>query len=329
MNEILKKFWFVILIGALFFGAFSYVIYEENKDKIPGKTIDGEEVILTIGGQSYTADDLFNDISSMGNEVTFDLINYDIQTSILNQSMKVTSEMKNEAEELIDTYIIAYFQQSYGDQYQLYLESWMKGYGFEEEADIIEYTLPWLVIRPQLIRDYFEANIDQYWEDFFTNENPRFISHILITTIDPENPNETELEAIAAVEAALETKDFGTVAKELSHDTGSAINEGSIGLVTETNKSMYVPEFAEASMLLADGEVSNWVQTDYGWHLIKNTGSSQDYLLQQDAVLDEIANQHPELSDKIVYEKGLELGFDFFGNTELENQFKEAMGVTE
>ena len=81
-------------------------------------------------------------------------------------------------------------------------------------------------------------------------------SHILV---------ETE-EEVQAVEARLDAgEEFSVVATEVSTDTGSGANGGSLGCASPAS---YVPEFAEATMTAPIGEVTEPVESQFGFHLI-------------------------------------------------------------
>lgn len=324
MIKIIKKFWFVMIIAALFFSAFSYVMYEENKDKVLGKNYNGQDVILTIGDQTLTADMLYDQMTE-DPTVIHDQVSYQFQTAILNQAIEVTKEMREDAKTDITNYVIAYFENTYGENYAMYLSSWMANYGFKTTQDILKYTLPWLQIRPAFTRAYFKEHLDEYWTEFQEKQNPRIITHILIKTEDSAKPTDEELAKITAVEEALKTQDFLVVAKDLSEDTGSAINDGKIGILSENNRTSYVPEFSAAAMLLAENEVSKWVQTEYGWHLIKNIGSSKEKLVEEDDLFYQLTQVYYSLTNKILLEKGQELGINFYGDSELEKLITEEM----
>ncbi len=82
-------------------------------------------------------------------------------------------------------------------------------------------------------------------------------SHILV---------ETEEEA-QAVQARLDAgEDFAAVAAEVSTDTGSGANGGSLGCTTP---AQWVPEFAQAAMDAEIGVVTEPVETQFGFHLIR------------------------------------------------------------
>ncbi len=87
-------------------------------------------------------------------------------------------------------------------------------------------------------------------------------SHILV---------ETEEEALAAKERIDAGEDFAEVAKEVSTD-GSAQQGGELGAFGKGNM---VPEFEEAAFSLEVGEVSDPVQSLFGWHVIKVTDKQE------------------------------------------------------
>ena len=90
--------------------------------------------------------------------------------------------------------------------------------------------------------------------------------HILIKTNELINDAEAKkrLEAIAG--RIADGDDFATLAKANSDDTGSAINGGDLGWVMP---GLLVPPFEKAMSELAINEISQPVQTQFGWHLIQ------------------------------------------------------------
>lgn len=61
-------------------------------------------------------------------------------------------------------------------------------------------------------------------------------------------------------------EDFAKVAAELSIDPGSGKEGGDLGYFT---KERMVPAFSEAAFSLKPGEISQPVQSQFGWHVIK------------------------------------------------------------
>lgn len=81
-------------------------------------------------------------------------------------------------------------------------------------------------------------------------------SHILV---------ETEDEAKTVVARLDGGEDFAAAATEVSIDTGSGPDGGSLGC---SSASAYVPEFAAATVEAPIGEVTQPIETDYGYHII-------------------------------------------------------------
>ncbi len=80
----------------------------------------------------------------------------------------------------------------------------------------------------------------------------------------------TDAEALAKAQQVrkelLAGKDFATVAKAESDDSGSAANGGDLG---SFDRSSMVKEFADAAFTLPIGQVSEPIKTEFGYHLIK------------------------------------------------------------
>ncbi len=80
------------------------------------------------------------------------------------------------------------------------------------------------------------------------------------------NPSATSRVARRSAAARLDAgEEFAAVATEVSIDTGSGANGGSLGC---TSPASYVPEFAEATMTAPIGEVTEPVESEFGFHII-------------------------------------------------------------
>jgi peptidyl-prolyl cis-trans isomerase C len=76
---------------------------------------------------------------------------------------------------------------------------------------------------------------------------------------------ETEDEAKAVLAELKNGADFAELAKKKSKDPGAA-DGGDLGYFT---KDQMVPEFAEIAFKLENGQISDPVKTQFGWHIIK------------------------------------------------------------
>jgi len=83
------------------------------------------------------------------------------------------------------------------------------------------------------------------------------VSHIMV---------KTEGEAQAVQVELKSGKSFGDIAKEKSQDMGSAEKGGDLGVV---GRGQTEPEFEAAAFALKEGELSEIVKTQYGYHILK------------------------------------------------------------
>lgn len=123
-----------------------------------------------------------------------------------------------------------------------------------------------------------EADAQKYYDEnpdeFKVPEQVR-ASHILISTeaTDPNaDPNQVKAQAREKAEKLLkqvkEGADFATVAKENSADHYSAAQGGDLGTF---GRDQMVKPFEETAFSLKVGEISDLVETQYGYHIIKVT----------------------------------------------------------
>jgi parvulin-like peptidyl-prolyl isomerase len=115
------------------------------------------------------------------------------------------------------------------------------------------------------------AEIDAYMKSH--PEEQVHARHILISIKTPEAPSDDALDkpqARAKAEELLKRiragEDFGSLAKEFSKDPGSKENGGDLGWF---GRGRMVPEFEKAAFALQPGQVSDIVESQFGFHIIK------------------------------------------------------------
>lgn len=135
------------------------------------------------------------------------------------------------------------------------------------------------------ITDYFEANKATE----FSSPEEVNARHILIKAEKGNAEAEAKAKAkIAEIQNRLKTEDFAKVATETSEDTGSKSKGGELGFF---GRGRMVPEFETAAFQLKPDQVSEPVQTQYGYHLIKVLAKHEAKTKTLDEVRDGIARK--------------------------------------
>ncbi len=144
-----------------------------------------------------------------------------------------------------------------------------------------------LIGRQVMVRHYVEGQMvptvkvtDEEVGAFYKENEAQFeepeqvqCSHILLR-VAPEAPPEAKAAVRKKAEElrarCLKGEDFGALAREHSEDPGSKDDGGDLGLFP---RERMVPPFATAAFALAKiGDVSEVVETQFGYHIIKLTG---------------------------------------------------------
>jgi peptidyl-prolyl cis-trans isomerase C len=121
-----------------------------------------------------------------------------------------------------------------------------------------------VAVKPEAVADFYQKNQDKF------QQGPRVrASHILIGI--PQNADAaTKQQAKAKADALLKDlksgKDFAATAKANSQDPGSAPNGGDLGYFEQ---GQMVPPFEQAAFALKPGEMSEIVESQFGYHIIK------------------------------------------------------------
>lgn len=121
-----------------------------------------------------------------------------------------------------------------------------------------------IAVKPEAVTDFYNKNQDKF------QQGPRVrASHILIGI--PQNADAaTKQQAKTKAETLLNDlkggKDFAEAAKANSQDPGSAPNGGDLGYFEQ---GQMVPPFEQAAFALKPGEMSDIVETQFGYHIIK------------------------------------------------------------
>ena len=286
-----------LLIGLISLG----VLATTGCGKIP-KLENGEEVVASLDGKNFTANDLYNELKKQGGSSV--LVNM-IDTFITNQEITDSKEAEEYAASLIKQYKLSYEQN--GADFEAALIS--NGYANEDEFKKVIATD---YKKSEIAKKYIKADItDDELKDYYDNHisDELSVKHILIA---PEvSDNATDEEKTNAENAALEKAknlieqlnngaDFDTLAKENSSDDATKNNGGVINNVV---KEGYVTEFWNAAYALENGKYTTEpVKTQYGYHIIYKVSHTEKKSL--DEMKDTLYNKI--VSEKISNDSSLE-----------------------
>lgn len=322
MGKFLKKNWFVVLLTICFTAIITFYIYDTNKDKLKGKTANGEDVVYEVDGVDKTADAFYDELYQKNG--TSNLITL-FKKAVADASVSTTSSIKETASSQAAS-IRSSYQSSYGSSYESYLQSDLLSTGY---SDLEEYLIEQQKIN-QVSADYAKEHFDDL--------SIRQVSYILIEFDDTNNPTQDPTDAekkkMDAVDAALkEGKSFSDAAIEFSEDTSTASTGGDLGVI-DKNSSALDTNFLEASLALKEGEVSEWVRSDsFGYFKIMVTASTPETLEannpSSDPYVSLVQNYDTTLENTAIWEKASELGIDFSGNEEVEAAVKKYFNITE
>jgi parvulin-like peptidyl-prolyl isomerase len=174
-----------------------------------------------------------------------------------------------------------------------------------------------------------DADAQKYYAEnptlFLEPEQVR-VSHILIATRDsisgkdlvPELKLEKKRKAEKVLARARSGEDFAKLVKEFSEDPATKDRRGEYTFprAKDDPRRAMVPEFEAASFSMATNQISDLVQTSYGYHIIKTlekiparrieysqvSGRIKDALLRQ-----EVEKALPEFVEKMKKEAGVQI----------------------
>ncbi len=129
--------------------------------------------------------------------------------------------------------------------------NWLKTLADNTGLDETQYRQ---IIQANVLKDKLQQAIGDEVSQMAEQAHAR---HILV---------ETEDEAKKVIERLNKGEDFEALAEELSKDSGSASQGGDLGFVP---RGRFVKPVDDAVFSLSIGQVSEPIETDFGWHVIE------------------------------------------------------------
>ena len=256
---------FVIGLGLVSLAACSNEGEENTDSASTEEDVEFGNVLATSDAGDVTADDVLNQIG--------------------------TNQVANQTFQLVLDKVLTdkYSEELNRDELNEQLDAEIEQYGGEENfAMMLQQSQPGMTVDTYKQQRVSNALNDLYFADFFeiTDEEAfdsvRKSSHILVSFEEEgeedadsaEGEEETPMTKEEAKAQADDLKaqlddgaDFGELATENSDDTGSAQQNGELGYVS---KGQMVEEFETALFELEPGEISEPVESQFGYHIILN-----------------------------------------------------------
>ncbi|WP_374711916.1 peptidylprolyl isomerase [Symbiobacterium terraclitae] len=215
----------------------------------------GAEVVATVNGEKITQAELYEQlVDGYGSQVLENMI----LARLVNQEAAKAGVQVTDAEFEAE---LAKVKASFGGD--LAYEQTIRQYFGMSDAQFRDYLRMQMtatrVLEKQLAPD--DATLKQHFDQQQASEETRQIMarHILVATEEEAREIKAQLDGGA---------DFATLARAKSTDPGSAENGGDLGMF---GKGAMVEAFEQAAFALGDGQISEPVQSSYGWHIIQVT----------------------------------------------------------
>lgn len=241
--------------------------------RIP-KTKEGNQVLATIKGKTFTADDLYLELKDTYG--TDKLINM-IDNYITNKEVKFTKENEEYIQDIVDSW------KAQAESYGMSLADLVSNYGLmiDDEEDFYDYLKQNysmnLAVEKFVGDQASEKDLKEYYNNNYSDTYT--VRHVLIEVNDDTTDSDALNKAKDIIEElnntdkdSLEDK-FIELAKNNSDDPGSYSNGG---LIENVTKASVVSEFFEASSKLKDGEYTTEpVKSSYGYHVIYKVSTTK------------------------------------------------------
>lgn len=224
----------------------------------------GSEVAASVNGVDITKEQLLQELLEQDQGGTLDrLIEEElVRQDAESQGVEVTDEDVNDEYNFIKGTFSSDVEFDYLMQYSGLTEASFK----EQIKDQLLITKT-LEKEIEITDDEIQTKFDEYKASYADPERIR-ASHILV---------EDRATAEELLEQINNGEDFAKLAQENSID-GSAATGGNLDYFT---KEDMVEPFSNAAFALKKGEVSDVVETEYGFHIIKVTDVPKDWTLEE------------------------------------------------
>jgi len=320
MKKFMKENWFIVVVAVFFVFAAVYFAYDQNKDNLPGKTVGGKDVVFTVDGQDYTADELYDKMSVSQKK---SIVVGAFFKKVVDQSANYTDAEEKELNTLVTNVISYYTSNGYSESYLNAIAQYY--YGYSTFSEYVYYSNK----LTKVCGNYIKLHTDElYPAELQEKYNAHVVSYVVISFDDPANPTAEEQARIDAAKAAWSNKEFetfGEFAKKYSEDS-NASNNGKYGYIDSSSlESDSIDQvFVKTALALKAGETSEWTFSEkFGYYLIHCDSTSLEDYVEDSSFIEAIMGEDEDLSAKIIWDAASKLNV-VYENEEMEQWINEA-----
>ena len=196
-------------------------------------------------------------------DTTISVTNKDVEGALSSQIDKIKSQFGSEEAFLAQLRVEGLTLKELRNQYRDEVRNQLL------KEKFIQSRLEKVRVSSGEVKQFYETNRDSL------PEKPAGVrlAHILISTQPSQATRDSLLNYAALLrDKAVAGEDFSLLAKNFSQDP-AASDGGDLGWFA---RGSMVPEFEEAAFALQPGQISQVVETQFGFHIIKCTGRKED-----------------------------------------------------